>query len=623
MSALKVPAIFTAVDKFSKPLEKMVASTKKFGVQAERSIARVERRFRKLNHISGKLSRGFFVGGLAIAAPLVLAAKHAVEFEDKMADVAKTTGLQGKALKELGEGILDIAIGTRSSINELQDIAVVGGQMGVAGKEMEAFVASADKFNVALGSDFAGGTSEAVTSVSKLQSLFKQTRDLEISDSITKAGSVINALSGAGKASASNINEFLLRVGALPDALKPSIQSAAALGTVLEESGITAEIGGRAYGILMTTAGKNLSQFATQMSLTQSEASDLLANDPAQFASKFADSFKGLKAEELARKLKKLKIGSDGVIKVIGALGSNTKRLTELQSFSNDEFRKGTSLLDEFNTKNSTMAAKLKISQNNFKAISIIIGTELIPIMSELLKEFLPFVKAFSKWIKDNPKTLKRIVKTAVVLGTLMFALAGLAKVTAIASFAMANFGIIMAIATSPVTLAVAAILLLIGVTAIIVDKYEEWGAAATLLLGPIGTLISLGQEFRRSWGTISDMFTSGDIKGGILEIGKVIISALLNPLQQFFDLLAKVPGMYAIGTVNSSLIQKVKDAAGVETPAINPKAEEQNALINKTENNNNTNATLTVLAPKGTTKIESDDDFFPIISGALSGQFN
>ena len=80
------------------------------------------------------------------------------------------------------------------------------------------------------------------------------------------------------------------------------------------------------------------------------------------------------------------------------------------------------------------------------------------------------------------------------------------------------------------------------------------------------------------------------------------------------------------------SIIEKVTIDQGVipdvvpkgdETPAINTKEAEQAALKETIENNNNTNATLTVLAPKGTTKLEQDENFFPKITTSLLSAFN
>jgi TP901 family phage tail tape measure protein len=583
MSTFVIPTIFTAIDQMTSPLKKM---GKGLGDLEARSD-RLQRSFRRVSESSRSIAIGTGIAATAILTPLVMMGKSAVDFEDKMADVAKTTGLVGKDLKGLGADILKISTGTRTSIESLQDIGRIGGQMGVAKEELKSFIKTADQFNVSLGDDFAGGTEEAVTSVAKLQSLFKETRDLDISESITKAGSVINALSASGKSTSQNINEFLLRIGALPDALKPSIESTAALGAVLEESGVSAEIGARAFGILITTAGLRLGDFSKQMGLSQKAASDLLASNPTLFASKFSESLKGLKPEVLAAKLKQLGIGATGVIKVVGALGSNTQRLADIQKISNDEFQKGTSLLNEFNVKNNTTAAQIAKAENNFKALSIVVGTKLIPIVTKLLEKVTPVINSFMDWAEQNPETLSTIVKVAVGIGVLMGAISVISAVVSIATGVMAAFNLVLLL--NPVGLIVLGIIALGAAIAAVIIYFEDWGSAALGLFSfislPFTLIIGLIMSIKRNWDMLTEAFTTGGIGGAILAIGAVLLDVILHPLQQIFELMENVPGL-DFGL--SDKIAGLRADIGIDAEAINPKAVEQDALTERiTENTN------------------------------------
>src|SRR5690606_11476909 len=109
-------------------------------------------------------------------------------------------------------------------------------------------------------------------------------------------------------------------------------------------------------------------------------ARELLASSPTEFVKQFSESLKGLSAEDLAAVLDELKIGTQESIKVIGALGTNTERLTELQKLSNDAFAEGTSLQNEYNTKNQTTQAELAKLQNNFNNLAITVGSVLLPV---------------------------------------------------------------------------------------------------------------------------------------------------------------------------------------------------------------------------------------------------
>lgn len=381
---LKVPTIFTAVDKVSKTVEGMQKKTTSFQ--------------KSLNKVANYAA----VGGVALLSFFGYAANEAIKFEDRLADVAKTTGLSGKALEAYGNDVLNLAKITRSSKDDLLTIGVVGGQMAVPTEQLAKFTEEANKFGVALGSDFSGGVEEAITQVAKINKLFSDTKGLEISESITRAGSAMNFLSSKGTATAQNMNDFVLRMGAMPEALKPSFQATVALGAMLQELGIDSERGASGVKNLLTTAAKELPSYAKQMGLSVKQAQDLLATDPSQFLANFSKSLNGLKPDVLAKKLKTFKVNSLETIAVVGQLSGNTELYTQKLGFATQAFREATSLQEEYNTKNETTAAKIQIAKNNFEAFAIMVGVQLLPVLGELIEKVLPIVQSFMSWVSVN-----------------------------------------------------------------------------------------------------------------------------------------------------------------------------------------------------------------------------
>lgn len=444
MRAFVVPTVFAAIDKFTAPIRKMGESIKRFANKSVEDFARMERNWRKLGDSAMRFGRQSLLAAGLLIAPLVLFSKAAMDFEDKMADVGKTTGMQGAELEMFGDKLLEMSTKTRTSIDELLKIGEIGGQLGVAKNELLAFTDSANKFNVALGSDFSGGVEEAISSVGNIKALFAQTRDLDISDVIRRTGSAINELGAVGSGTSANITDFTLRLGALPDALKPSVQNTMALATALEEMGINSEIGARGIGDVITTAGANLPAFAKQMQMSADAARELLSTDSTEFLKRFAQSFEGMDTVALSEKLKELKIGDTGTIKVIGALASGTERLTYLQGIANDSFEKGTSLQAEYDKKNSTAAAKWEILKNNIKAASITLGQALLPVILDLMQTVTPMIQKFGKWAKENKAFLGTVLKIVGTLGAfsgvisvLSFSFGGVAKTISFAAKAM------------------------------------------------------------------------------------------------------------------------------------------------------------------------------------------
>lgn len=574
-ATMRIPTEFTAIDKFTSVVSKMTSGVSNF---SNSTTAAIDRFNTKANKVAGDMA----IAGGAIVAPLGLAVNSAIKFEDKMADVAKTTGLSTSESEAYGKAILDMSKNTRTSISALQDIGIVAGTIGVAKDELVAFTKAGNEFAIALGSDF-GSTEEAVTQVAKLKNLFKETRNIDIATSMTKAGSAINEVSNMA-GSADNINNFMLRIGALPDAMKPTIQQSAALGGFLEDAGLSAEIAAGGFSNLILVAGKNMTGFANQMGMTVESANKLYQTDPTQFAVKFSKSLNKLKPRELAITLEKLKIGSQESIKVVGALGSGYEKLGKVMNASNDAFTKGTSISDEAAKKNETMAGKLAMAQNNIQTLSIVIGTQLAPILSQLISYVTPIITSFTTWIAENPKLTKTIAFLGLGLLGLSAIIKGVTFATTAWSVAQTVLNFIMT--ANPIGIIIVAIAAMVALIIGAIAYWEDWGAAILLMTGPIGWIINLFMSLRKHWDSIVEAFSSGGIIQGFKRLGAVILDSVLYPVQQLLGMLAKIPG---VGTLLAPALKGI-EILREKLDVVEPK---QDTMVNKTEMKGNINMTV------------------------------
>jgi len=108
----------------------------------------------------------------------------------------------------------------------------------------------------------------------------------------------------------------------------------------------------------------------------------------------------------------------------------------------------------------------------------------------------------------------------------------------------------------NPFSATVLGILALIAVVAVVIAKYDEWGAALSIVLGPLGLIIGVIQSFRRNWESIKEAFASGGIIAGLKRIGIVIFDAVLLPMQQLLEIVAKFTG----SDLAASGAAKIKD---------------------------------------------------------------
>ena len=279
-----------------------------------------------------------------------------LKISDLMTGVEKTTGLASEQVRQLWNEFDNL--NTRTSKQELLNIAQIGGRLGITDKEqIKEFTEQIDKIYVALGDSFQGGLEEVTTKVGKLKNLFEETRNQNYGEALNAIGSALNELGANGSSSEQNITDFATRIGALPGVLKPSIEKTLGLGAAFEESGIDAEVASSGYSRFMSVAGNNIAAFAKQMKLTTKEASELFNTHPEEFFLRFGESMKGLGAEQTAGVLKGLKLNTLEVQKTLGTAGDNADRFRSLMALSGQAMQDGTSIQNEFNKVNENTAA--------------------------------------------------------------------------------------------------------------------------------------------------------------------------------------------------------------------------------------------------------------------------
>lgn len=320
----------------------------------------------KFNHYSGLAVA--FAGALTGVA---LSMQQVIDINNKMADamsaVEKTTGMTTKEVQELTRAFGDFD--TRTSKIDLLKIGEIGGRLGIPKEEILEFVREVDKAYVALGDSFSGGVDKVAESIGKIAGLYKETKGQGIAISINEIGSALNELGAAGAASEENIAEFAKRVGALPEALKPSITDAMALGAAFEESGIDAERGGTAYTNFISTAAKETKKFAEVMRLSEKQVKDLINSNPTEFFLKFSEGMKGMDGTDVARVLDYLKLGDQYVKSIVGAASENTERFRNTMALSAQAAADATSLQQEFDKVNNNSAAIYDKVRKKFIAI--------------------------------------------------------------------------------------------------------------------------------------------------------------------------------------------------------------------------------------------------------------
>lgn len=341
-----------------------------------------------------------------------------LKISDLMTGVEKTTGLASEQVRQLWNEFDNL--NTRTSKQELLNIAQIGGRLGITDKEqIKEFTEQIDKIYVALGDSFQGGLEEVTTKVGKLKNLFEETRNQNYGEALNAIGSALNELGANGSSSEQNITDFATRIGALPGVLKPSIEKTLGLGAAFEESGIDAEVAASGYSRFMSVAGNNIAAFAKQMKLTTKEASELFNTQPEEFFIRFGESIKGLGAEQTAGVLKGLKLNTLEVQKALGTAGDNADRFRSLMTLSGQAMQDGTSIQNEFNKVNENTAAIWeKIKKVFVETFTSDIMTQWFGGLIKLLGWLTGVTSKAGDGVKVFRERLAFLVKTIVVCTT-------------------------------------------------------------------------------------------------------------------------------------------------------------------------------------------------------------
>jgi len=372
----------------------------------------------------GKLADGFNkymgIGAAAIASiagismTIKSAMKAYTDFDDKLSDVRKTTGLTADEVKRLSEELSKID--TRTSQLELLDLARVAGKLGITGEEnILGFVRAADQIRVALTEDLGGDVEDSINQIGKLVDIFKLKDEFGMEQALLKTGSAINSLGAASTANEGYLVEFAKRVAGIAPSAGVSIQNVLGLAATLDQLGQTAEVSGTVYNQVISAMFKDQATYANLAGMEIGKFTDLLNTDANEAFIKVLEGLKGNNSgfAEMAQRMDDLGLDGARATQVLGVLANNTEILRTQQGLSNEEFEKGISLTNEFNVKNSNAAAQLDKAKKSFAALTVELGEKLTPAYTSIISKARFMLDAISATVSFMSKYWKQIVTVA------------------------------------------------------------------------------------------------------------------------------------------------------------------------------------------------------------------
>lgn len=352
--------------------------------------------------------KGSLLEKVATAGALIAPIKVAIDFESSMAEVKKVTELsKGHSLEALSEDILNLSKRLPMAVDGIAALVAEGGKLGLASKEALKFGEVAASMGVA----FEISAEEAGDNIGKMMASLGTNVE-----GIKNLGDSINYLADKGASDGKNLIEIISRMGGTAKVINLSEDSMVALAATLDEVGMASEVAGTALNDMFMKLSRadtlGADEAFARLGLSAEEMKEMMAEDSSKAITTLLESIKQLDSQDQINTIGEIFGTGDGTVRSIIALSSNVDRYTELVKMASSEEKKG-SMDRELINKAETTASVLQIMGNHFKAISITIGQNFLPIVKSIASGISWFLDGFESIIKTFP-TLSSVIFVGV-----------------------------------------------------------------------------------------------------------------------------------------------------------------------------------------------------------------
>ena len=298
-------------------------------------------------------------------------AQKNLEFSDQLVDIQKTTGLSANNVALLSENINKID--TRTSVQELHDLAYEAGRLGIGGGGADAvlgFVRAANQLKVALGEDLG---EDAIVQLAKMGDVMGTSKKMGVEKALLATGSAINELSQSSTASGKFISDYAQRLSGIATQAHLTTAELLAFGAASDATGQELEVSATSlnkfivqlqthYKTVAKAAG--VDEEALHKMLTMGETANAVVMVLEALSKKGGLSM-------LAPLMKDL--GSDGarLTASLSTLASNIGLVKEQLEISRDAFGQAISVTNEYNVKNENAAAIMERMRNSWEKMFV------------------------------------------------------------------------------------------------------------------------------------------------------------------------------------------------------------------------------------------------------------
>lgn len=457
-----------------------------------------------------------------------------LELSTSLSDLSAITGVTGDKLKEIENNARDSAKAFGGSAAQGVEsykllLSQLTPELGKAPKALGAMGKSVAILSKTMKGDTQGATEVLTTAMNQYK---VSTEDpIKASKEMSRMMNIMAAAAKEGSAELPQQKAALEQSGMAAKAAKLKFEEHAAAIQVLDKAGKKGSEGGVALRNTLATLAQG--RFLPKEVREELESAEVDINTLSNTSLSFTERLKPLKKIMGDTALMSKLFGKENTNAALALVGGieNQERLKKAIVGTNTAYEQAAIIMESPAEKNARLKAKVddfKISL--FNTSQGLMGyASIISDVGRDVGNMIPLFAGFSKIIQ----TVTNAEKIQVFWTKILTAKQWLLNT---------------AMNANPIGLIIIGITALIAVITAVVMKYDEWGAALTLVLGPLGLIINLIQSFRRHWDSVKKAFEEGGMIAGIKRVGMVILDALLMPVQQLLEILNKVPGLEIAG---------------------------------------------------------------------------
>lgn len=400
IAAMRVPTIFTAVDRYSDVVTRMTMKTATFGKTAEAAAMRTSRGF-------NVMGTRMLTAGVGMAIGIGYAVNEAMKYEKAISNVSTLTENTPAQMKAIGDSILDLSKKTPIALSDLTSGMYDVVSAGISGTANQLEVLKRSSILAVAG---LGTTKEAVDITTSSLNAF----GIEASNAEYATNILMKAVK-YGKTTVSGISE-----------------SFGAFASIMKNSNVTLDEY-LASSAALTTTGMSMSRAQTQVSSATTALikpnkamsaiySKLGVKDVPTFIKQSGGLVGALdKVNETAKKmglnLGKVMGRKEGLSALLSLLGAQKGKFEEIMM----DMASGADIVNTaFAKQQQTLAAKIQTMKNELTVLAIKIGDVLIPRIKDLVSNVSSTVGAISSWAERNrgfANTLMTVAKWLLILG--------------------------------------------------------------------------------------------------------------------------------------------------------------------------------------------------------------